>query len=201
VILAVIFVLWLFSLFKNPISDFVKRQFDKVSIRFDIWLHFLDDRYDKGWQLYQGVRAMQGGGTWGADQLSIGRIPVSNSDMIFPMIVQVTGKVFGVFIILIFLIYTLINLHVAIETKDHLNRAVAFGITVTLFMQFCFQVAGSTTVFVLSGNTVPFLSRGNTSLMVCALMSMIIYRIHVKNIEDAKKRIIETKPQDNKGQV
>ncbi|MDR2519546.1 MAG: FtsW/RodA/SpoVE family cell cycle protein [Eubacteriaceae bacterium] len=185
----------------NAASAFFSNQFAKIEERFEIWRHFDEDIEDSGYQLYHGLRAMNAGGMWGSDRLHFVRVPVGESDMVFPMIVQVYGMAFGLFLVLLYLFYALVSLKIATETKDSLNRGIVFGLTTTLFLQACFQIAGSTTVFLLSGNTLPFLSRGSTSLLICTLMAAVIFRINQFNqkraSEEKKSNVIEETPQPN----
>jgi len=173
----------------NALSDFLSRQLQKIVTRFTIWQHFDEDRENTGYQLYQGLRAMKTGGLWGTGPNRFVKVPVADSDMIFPMIVQTYGMVFGIGIIGLYLAYAICCLKIAIETHDYLNRGIVFGLITTIFLQCAFQIAGSTTVFLLSGNTLPFLSRGSTSLLICSLMSAVIFKVHQYN----KKRISEEK--------
>ncbi|MCL1802762.1 MAG: FtsW/RodA/SpoVE family cell cycle protein [Eubacteriaceae bacterium] len=175
----------------NAIAYFLKRQFDKIATRVYIWRHFDEDIEDSGYQLWHGLRAMKTGGNWGTDGTRFVKVPVSESDMIFPMIVQSYGMFFGIFIIVAYLIYAIVTLMVAVDSRDYLNRGVVFGFTATLFLQACFQIAGSTAVFLLSGNTLPFVSHGSTSLLICTLMAAVIFQIHQFNLSRASDAAAE----------
>ena len=170
----------------------ILEMFGKIFSRFNTWWNFKQYRIDQvdalqgaAYQINAGLKAMAFGGPGGGDPRYFVYVPVAESDLVFPMFTQTFGMITALLMILLFLAFSICGLRTAAETRSYLDQAILFGFATSLFIQFCLQIAGSTALLPLSGNTLPFVSSGGSSLLACSCMAGLLYRQHRQNLKDS----------------
>jgi cell division protein FtsW len=113
--------------------------------------------------------------------------------MIFALIGEELG-LFGMMVVIAaFGFVTLAGFRISLRAPSVLGRCVAAGLTTMLAVQAIFNVGAAMVVLPLAGMTLPFISYGGSSLLVCFAAVGILYRIS----EDSE-RAREAKPRARK---
>ena len=145
-----------------------------------------------GYQNVQAMIAMKAGGIFGSGAGSGGRgaiVPEINTDMIFALVGEELGLLGMVGVIAAFCFLALCGVKIALEAPSVMARCVAAGLTTMLTLQAVFNMGAAMVVLPLAGMTLPFVSYGGSSLLVCFAAVGILYRIS----EDSE-RAREIKP-------
>ncbi|QIN83077.1 stage V sporulation protein E [Rubrobacter tropicus] len=147
-----------------------------------------------GYQNVQAMIAMKAGGVFGSGAGSGGRgaiVPEINTDMIFALIGEELGLLGMVCVIAAFCFLALCGVKIALDAPSVMARCVAAGLTTMLTVQAVFNMGAAMVVLPLAGMTLPFVSYGGSSLLVCFAAVGILYRIS----EDSERaREIKPKP-------
>ena len=145
-----------------------------------------------GYQSVQAMIAMKAGGVFGSGAGSGGQgaiVPEINTDMIFALVGEELGLVGMVGVIAAFCFIALAGVKIALEAPSVMARCVASGLTTMLVLQAVFNMGAAMVVLPLAGMTLPFVSYGGSSLLVCFAAVGLLYRIS----EDSE-RAREIKP-------
>ncbi|MGN0465009.1 MAG: FtsW/RodA/SpoVE family cell cycle protein [Lachnospiraceae bacterium] len=174
------------------IVQFYLRNFQKIQNRF---LYFLDPASDAGgggYQLLKGRDAIMLGGWLGSDAIT--ELPVKTSDMVYPALIERCGILIAILVFIVFVLLWLEGLKVFITRKDRFHQGVCVGIISVLFYQTLIIIGGSCGMCPLTGITLPFISSGGSSLVVCFVMMALVIGISgnvdwkgEKNGEEARK--------------
>ena len=152
-----------------------------------------------GYQIVQSMVAIKAGGFFGsgAGAGSQGAaIPMADTDMIFALIGEELGLFGMVIVIAAFGFITLAGFRISLQAPTVLGRCVAAGITTMLAVQAIFNMGAVMVVLPLAGMTLPFISYGGSSLVVCFAAVGILYRIS----EDSE-RAREARPRRRKAKA
>ena len=145
-----------------------------------------------GYQVVQSMVAIKAGGFFGSGAGSGGQgpyVPEIGTDMIFALIGEELGLIGMVAVIAAFGFIAIAGLRIALGAPSVLARCVAAGLTTMLTVQAIFNIGAAMVVLPLAGMTLPFVSYGGSSLLVCFAAVGILYRIS----EDSE-RAREIKP-------
>lgn len=171
---------------------FYLRNFEKIQNRFLYFLNPSSDAGGSGYQLLKGRDAIMLGGWLGSD--SITDLPVKTSDMVYPALIERCGILIAILVFVIFVLLWLEGLKVFITKKDRFHQGVCVGIVSVLFYQTLIIIGGSCGMCPLTGITLPFISSGGSSLVVCFVMMALVIGISgnvawkgEKNEEEAGK--------------
>jgi cell division protein FtsW len=145
-----------------------------------------------GYQVVQSMVAIKAGGFFGSGAGSGGQgpyVPELGTDMIFALIGEELGLIGMVVVIAAFGFIALAGLRIAMDAPSVMARCVAVGLTTMLITQATFNIGAAMVILPLAGMTLPFVSYGGSSLLVCFAAVGILYRIS----EDSE-RATEIKP-------
>jgi cell division protein FtsW len=145
-----------------------------------------------GYQVVQSMVAIKAGGFFGSGAGSGGQgpyVPELGTDMIFALIGEELGLIGMVVVIAAFGFIALAGLRIAMNAPSVMARCVAVGLTTMLITQATFNIGAAMVILPLAGMTLPFVSYGGSSLLVCFAAVGILYRIS----EDSE-RATEIKP-------
>ncbi|MDQ3942965.1 MAG: putative lipid II flippase FtsW [Actinomycetota bacterium] len=148
-----------------------------------------------GYQVVQSMVAIKAGGFFGSGAGSGGQgpyVPELGTDMIFALIGEELGLIGMIVVIAAFGFIALAGLRIAMNAPSVMARCVAAGLTTMLIAQATFNIGAAMVVLPLAGMTLPFVSYGGSSLLVCFAAVGILYRIS----EDSE-RASEIKPRKN----
>lgn len=131
-----------------------------------------------GYQIVQSLFALADGGIFG---VGIGRgipslVPIADSDFIFAIICEETGAIGGFFSIALYLTLALRGLIIAGRSHSDKNAFTAISLSAVLFLQAFINMGGVTKLIPLTGVTLPFVSKGGSSLVTCFIIIALLLR-------------------------
>ncbi len=133
-----------------------------------------------GYQVVQSMVAIKAGGVFGSGAGAGGQgpyVPEIDTDMIFALVGEELGLLGMVLVIAAFGFIALAGLKIALGAPSVMARCVAAGLTTMLTVQAVFNMGAAMVVLPLAGITLPFVSYGGSSLLVCFAAVGILYRI------------------------
>ena len=142
-----------------------------VMARFSVYRHIWEkDFYNAAG--YQQTRTLIGIASGGLLGLGIGngntrRVFASTTDLIFGVICEEWGFVFGIIIVLMFVAISVSALINSIAARSTFYSIVAVAGAGMLLFQTALNIFGITDVLPLTGVTLPFVSQGGSSMMCC----------------------------------
>ncbi len=150
--------------------------------------------YDCGYQLTQSLIAF-GRGEWFG--LGLGNsiqkqfyLPEAHTDFVFAIVAEETGFIGGFLTLLIFSALILRILKIARkaeEVKQLFSAYLSYGIAIMLAVQVFINMGVNTGLLPTKGLTLPFLSYGGSSLIICFMMMGILARIDAElRLDDAR---------------
>lgn len=140
--------------------------------RFDAWLHPFSDPTGNGWQILQGLSAMNAGGIWGAG-IGAGApqtVPIVTSDFVYAAAAEELGIIMCALILLVYGCLFARGWRIASRVKSPFGSLLAVGITAALTFQTLLNLGGVTKALPLTGIVLPFLSQGGSSLVTMLAM-------------------------------
>lgn len=161
------------------------------------------DQFNSGYQLTQSLIAF-GRGEWlgvglGNSIQKLFYLPESHTDFVFAIFAEEFGFVGAAVIILLFslLVAGIMRLGRKAETMDQpFSAYVAYGIALMISGQVFINIGVNTGLLPTKGLTLPFLSYGGSSLMVCCVLIAMVLRINnelsIVASGGARKRIEKT---------
>jgi len=118
-------------------------------------------------------------------------LPEANTDFIFAILGEEFGLVGTVSIIILFILFALFGIKVCLRTEDYFGRTVAGAITSLIFIQATMNICIVTGLLPVSGFTLPFISYGGSSLIVCMAGAGILLNISRHNLTVSKKANVD----------
>ena len=151
-----------------------------VRVRVHAWQNPWADISSGGYQITQSLFAI---GTWGflGSGLTRGhpnQIPVAYSDFIFSAICEEFGSIFGIALILIYVLILYRGIHFSLRTDNRFFSLLASGFTAMLAFQTFLIIGGTIKLIPLTGVTMPFVSYGGSSVLASIMMIGILQWIH-----------------------
>lgn len=158
--------------------------------RRDRFMTFLDPwsvSEDSGYQIVQSMIAIRSGSLFGAGVGAGGKgggsVPEDWTDMIFALIGEELGLLGTVAVIGAFGFLVLAAFRIALSAPTVMGRCLAAGIAMMFSVQTIFNIGAAMGAVPLAGITLPFVSYGGSSVLVCFAAVGILYRIS----EDGEK--------------
>ncbi|MGN1231571.1 MAG: putative lipid II flippase FtsW, partial [Anaerotignum sp.] len=136
--------------------------------RITTWLDPWSDPTGAGFQTIQSLYALASGGLFG---LGLGQsrqktfIPEAYNDIIFAIICEELGIVGAALVILLFAVLIWRGIRIALNAKDSFGMLVATGITAVIAFQSIINIGVVTNTIPNTGQPLPFISYGGTSLL------------------------------------
>ncbi len=154
--------------------------FDVVRLRVDIWLNPWLEAEGRAYQVVQSLMAVASGGIFGAGPGlgSPGYVPVAHSDFIFAALAEEWGLLGVIAVLGCFGAIAWRGFAIASQWSGRAFHALfAAGLTIMLVGQALMIMAGVLKLAPLTGVTLPFVSYGGSSLLVCFLMIGLLLRL------------------------
>jgi len=147
-----------------------------------------DDRHadDIGYQADRAAMLAASGGVFGVgaeharDLVVYNHLPEEHNDMIFAVVTCRWGLLGALATWGLFLMLCCGSLLVAARSKDPFGRLVAVGIPALLFAQVTVNTGMTIGVLPITGMTLPFVSYGGSSLVVCWMMVGLLLNIAMR---------------------
>lgn len=156
--------------------------------RIASWLSPFEFSDSLSYQMVQALIAVTNGGLFGmglfSGQQKFGRLPMVESDFIYSLILEELGFVGGIIVALLFLLFVVRAFAVANRCKSRFLYLVAVGIAIHIGFQAFINMSVATGLFPVTGVTLPFISKGGTSLIVNLIEVGILFGIDRQNREE-----------------
>ena len=155
-------------------------QFRYRLTRITTWLNPWADPTGDGFQTIQSLYALASGGLFG---LGLGQsrqktfLPEAYNDIIFAIICEELGIVGAALVILLFAVLIWRGIRIALRAKDAFGMLVATGITAVIAFQSIINIGVVTNTIPNTGQPLPFISYGGTSLLFLMAMVGILLNI------------------------
>jgi len=169
--------------------------------RRDRFLTFLDPwavSDGSGYQIVQSMVAIKAGSFLGigagAGEGDVS-VPEAQTDMIFALIGEELGLLGMVAVIGAFSFLALAGFKIALDAPSVMGRCLAAGLSTIFAVQTTFNVGAAMGSIPLAGMTLPFVSYGGSSMVVCFAATGILYRIS----EDGERAREATPRKTSKG--
>ncbi len=168
--------------------------FDVIQVRVEGWLNPWLDPNGRSYQIVQSIIAIANGGIFGRGigLGSPGVVPVSQSDFIFPSIIEETGLLGAIGVVVLFAVLTLRGFMISLRASNQFQRFLAAGITTYLVSQALLIMGGTTRLLPLTGVTLPFFSYGGSSLVTAFFASLLLLIIS-HNTTNETSQIVQSK--------
>ena len=114
-------------------------------------------------------------------------LPEAHNDFIFAVIAEELGLIGSMFLVALFALLVLRIMRLAkksIDDRRFFNGYLAYGIALTIGIQALINFGVNTGVLPTKGLTLPFVSYGGNSLLICFAMLGLIMRIHLEDHAD-----------------
>lgn len=151
------------------------------SRRFSAWLHAWDDPKDVGYQVIQSLYAIGDGGLFGVglgnSKQKITHLPMSDTDYIFSIICEEFGFIGAIAVIGLYVGFAFFGIKIAMEAPDKFGSYSATGITTAVVLQTIINMAVATNIIPSTGITLPFISKGASSLLCMLFATGILLSI------------------------
>ncbi len=151
----------------------------RVAQRVDIWLNPWPEAQDRAFQVVQSLIAVANGGLFGQGlgQGSPGYVPAVHTDFPFAMLVEETGLLGGLGVLLLFAVLSLRGWRIARYAPTHYERLLAGGIAASIAIQVFVIVGGNLKLLPLTGVTLPLVSFGGSSLCISLVGLGLLIRV------------------------
>jgi len=160
--------------------------FAHVKRRIAVWRNPWMDFENTGYQIVQILMAIASGGLFGVG-LGLGTptiIPVYHTDAIFAVICEQFGIIFGVLVLVMYVILILRGAAIARSARRSFHGLLAMGVTAMLGLQTFVIIGGVLKLIPLTGVTMPFVSYGGTSLVSCMGLIGLLQGVSTVNQDD-----------------
>lgn len=154
------------------------------------------DPFDTGFQLTQSLIAIGTGGWWGTglggSVQKLFYLPESHTDFLFAVLSEEFGFVGVCFVILMFTILFFRIFKIGLQAEKSGNRFaayLAYGIGVWLALQAVINMGVNMGLMPTKGLTLPLMSYGGSSLIVCCMAIGLLLRIHCECGEFSKQAV------------
>lgn len=138
-----------------------------VASRFAVWGNVWDHAFSMGYQQTQTMIAVASGGLLGTGggNGNLSYVPAADTDLVFGVLSEEWGLLLAVVSILIIAFCGVYSLLLTQNTRSSFYAIAACGAASIILIQTALNVLGSVDLLPLTGITVPFISRGGSSMI------------------------------------
>ncbi|HYP88727.1 MAG TPA: putative lipid II flippase FtsW [Polyangiaceae bacterium] len=144
------------------------------------WFNMAEHRQDLAYQPFQAVMSFGSGQTAGmgvGKGLQVLYLPEAHTDFIAAIIGEELGFLGILGLCTVFLVIVARGVKIALQAEDEYGQYIAIGISVLFGAQALINIAVAMSIFPTKGLTLPFVSYGGSSLLVCAAAMGILLSI------------------------
>lgn len=114
-------------------------------------------------------------------------LPEAHTDFIFAIIGEEFGIIGTAVVIVLYIAFAFFGIRICVKTEDYFGRVLAGALTATLISQAIINISVVVGLLPVTGLTLPFISSGGSSLLVCMISSGILLNISRQNFTVAGK--------------
>jgi cell division protein FtsW len=152
------------------------------------WLSLTDPEFDPGYQVTQAYGAMTTGGLIGkgpGGSTQRNYVPNGTSDMIYPIIIEEFGFIGGLVVMILYMVLLVRTVGIVTISKTF-GALLAAGLSFLLVIQAMANMAVAVGVFPVTGQPLPFLSMGGTSILFTSFALGVVLSVSATSLEDKK---------------
>jgi len=152
--------------------------------RMVAWFNMSEHRQDLAYQPFQSVMSFGSGKLFGmglGKGLQVLYLPEAHTDFISAIIGEELGFIGILALCTVYLVIVARGVRTALSAEDEYGAYIAFGISVLFGLQALINLAVAMSVLPTKGLTLPFVSYGGSSLLVCAAAMGILLSISRKS--------------------
>lgn len=172
--------------------------------RVDTWISRVDNYTDgvtneSDYQIEKAKIAIATGGVVGlgpGKSVQKNFLPQSSSDFIFAIIVEEFGLIGGMTLMLLYLFLLFRIVIVAYKSPSIFGKLVALGVGLPIVFQALINMAVAVELFPVTGQTLPMVSSGGTSIWMTCMAIGIVLSVSVKREEIRAKEEKDRKEED-----
>ena len=157
------------------------KEFDKAPLRWvDCTQYNPSEIYTNNYQINKALGAINRGGFFGSgagNSYYKKLLPESKSDFIFAILLEEYGLLGGAIVLLLYLIFYQRILMLSIKSTIDFPRLVLLGLGTIILLQALLHMSVSVNLIPVTGQTLPLVSKGGSSLWVTSLAFGIILNI------------------------
>jgi cell division protein FtsW len=121
-------------------------------------------------------------------------LPQSSSDFIFAIIIEEYGLIGGIFLLILYL-WLLFRIVIVAQKSDSVfGKLLAIGVGIPVIFQALVNMGVAVQFFPVTGQTLPLISSGGTSIWVTCLALGIVLSVSAKRDEDKNKEVDDQHP-------
>ncbi|MFV9551909.1 FtsW/RodA/SpoVE family cell cycle protein [Algibacter sp. PT7-4] len=190
-----ILVLTLFILIAKAFPDAMPNRVDTWMGRIESFSNPEDTEAD--YQIEKAKIAIATGQIWGVGpgkSMQKNFLPQSSSDFIFAIIIEEYGLLGG-FVIMVLYLWLLFRIVIVAQKSDTIfGKLLVLGVGLPIVFQALINMAVAVELFPVTGQTLPLISSGGTSIWMTCLAIGIILSVSAKREEIKEKEINEDNP-------
>ena len=144
------------------------------------WFNMAEHRQDLAYQPFQAVMSFGSGQTAGmgvGKGLQVLYLPEAHTDFITAIVGEELGFLGILALCTVFLVIVSRGVKIALQAEDEYGQYIAIGISVLFGAQALINIAVAMSIFPTKGLTMPFVSYGGSSLLVCSAAMGILLSI------------------------
>lgn len=172
--------------------EYVEHAHSRLAVYWALLHNRQVDQNNEGFQITQSRAALALGGLTGRGYLNseqkMHRLPVATKDFVFPIVVEESGFIGGVAVILLFLALAWCGINLANACIDPFNRSVIGALGLGLCMQAFANIGTTTGTLPVTGITLPFFSEGGTSIVVSTVAIGIMLALALTELRSGELR-------------
>ncbi len=161
------------------------------------WFNMSEHRQDLAYQPFQSVMSFGSGEAVGmgvGKGLQVLYLPEAHTDFIAAIIGEELGFLGILGLCSVFLVIVARGVRIALSAEDEYGSYIAFGIAVLFGAQALINIAVAMSMLPTKGLTLPFVSYGGSSLLVCAAAMGILLSISRQTRGTGNARLAEAGP-------
>ena len=170
--------------------------------RLQAWLDPWIDPQGSSYQIVQSLYALGDGSLFGVglgnSKQKISYLPMKDTDYIFAIIGEEFGFVGAVAVILLYAAFVIFAVKIALNAPDAFGCFLASGITAIVALQAIVNIAVVTNTIPSTGVTLPFISRGTSSLLCFSAGATVL--LNISRYSRRKKNAAEPQEEQRDGE-
>jgi cell division protein FtsW len=155
------------------------------------WFNMADHRQDLAYQPFQAVMSFGSGEATG---LGVGKglqvlyLPEAHTDFIAAIVGEELGFLGVLALCAVFLVIVARGVKIALSADDEYGQYIAFGISMLFGVQALINISVAMSMLPTKGLTLPFVSYGGSSLLVCSVAMGVLLSIsrRSENVQNAR---------------
>jgi cell division protein FtsW len=188
-------VLALFVLTANAFPDLMPNRVDTWTSRIS---SFVDSEVtQEDYQIEKAKIAIASGGVQGlgpGKSIQKNFLPQSSSDFIFAIIIEEYGLIGGIFLLILYL-WLLFRIVIVAQKSDSVfGKLLAIGVGIPVIFQALVNMGVAVQLFPVTGQTLPLISSGGTSIWVTCLALGVVLSVSAKRDEDKNNEVDDQHP-------